>query len=61
MPPIRMTGGGEIWAFLAILVGIFVTIFWMYVGWHAMKAHERLADAVERLAGAARQGGTKES
>jgi uncharacterized membrane protein len=24
---------------------VIVTIFWMVVGWRAMKAHERIADA----------------
>ncbi len=35
---------------LATLFSTFVVIFWMYVGWRAMRAHERLAVAVERLA-----------
>ncbi len=34
---------------LVMLLGIFSTIFWMVVSWRAMKAHEKLADAVERL------------
>ncbi len=36
-------------AVLAMLLGIFSTIFWMVVSWRAMKAHEKLADSVERL------------
>ncbi len=35
---------------LIVLWGLFVTIFWMVVGWRAMKAHEKLADATERIA-----------
>ena len=34
---------------LVMLLGIFSTIFWMVVSWRAMRAHEKLADAVERL------------
>ena len=35
---------------LVMLLGIFSTIFWMVVSWRAMKAHEKLADSVERIA-----------
>lgn len=34
------------WQGLVILA---ITVFWMVVGWRAMKAHEKLADSVERL------------
>ena len=34
---------------LVMLLGIFSTIFWMVVSWRAMRAHEKLADAVEQL------------
>ena len=34
-----------------ILVGIATTIFWMVVGWRAMRAHERIAEASEKTAG----------
>lgn len=37
-------------AILAILWGVFTAIFWMVVGWRAMRAHEKLADSVEWLA-----------
>jgi len=30
--------------------GIFVTIFWMVCAWRAMSAHEKIADAIERIA-----------
>lgn len=36
-------------AALAFIWALAITIFWMVVGWRAMKAHERLADATERL------------
>ncbi len=35
-------------AILGGLVAIATAIFWMVVGWRAMRAHERLADAFER-------------
>ncbi len=31
----------------AVLFGFVSAIFWMVVGWRAMRAHERLADAAE--------------
>ena len=37
-------------AVLAMLLGLFSTVFWMVVSWRAMKAHEKLADSVERIA-----------
>jgi uncharacterized membrane protein len=37
-------------AFLVAVVGIATAIFWMVVGWRAMRAHERLAEATERIA-----------
>jgi hypothetical protein len=40
-----------------ILVGLGVisSIFWMYVGWEAMRAHQRLAAAMDELARKTRQ------
>jgi hypothetical protein len=35
---------------LPILGLIFSAIFWMYIGWRAMLAHERIAAAMEQLA-----------
>ena len=38
---------------LAVLIafaGVATTIFWMYVGWRAMEAHERFAKAAEDMA-----------
>lgn len=43
------TGMGFL-AFVAIVWGLFVTIFWLVVAWRAMRAHERLASAAEELA-----------
>ena len=36
-------------AFLGILIAIVTTVFWMVVGWRAMRAHERLADTVHEI------------
>jgi uncharacterized membrane protein len=49
------TQSGEVLAMLAVLFGIITTIFWMVVGWRAMRAHERLADAAESAARTARE------
>jgi uncharacterized membrane protein len=36
------------------LIGYLVMVYWMYVGWRAMRAHERLAAAAETAAAQAR-------
>ena len=36
-------------ATLLAFFGLATTIFWMYVGWRAMVAHERLAKATEDM------------
>ena len=36
-------------AVLGILWGLFVTIFFMICAWRGMRAHEKLATAVEEL------------
>ncbi len=33
-----------------MLGGVLVSVFWMVVGWRAMRAHEQLAQSVSRLA-----------
>ena len=35
-------------AMLTVLAGIATAIFWMVVGWRAMRAHERIAEASEQ-------------
>lgn len=35
---------------LTLLFAIVSTIFWMVIGWRAMRAHERLANASEQVA-----------
>jgi len=35
-------------AVLVVLWGVAVTIFWIVCAWRAMRAHEKLADSVER-------------
>lgn len=32
---------------LASLLAVVTTIFWMVVGWRAMRAHERIAQALD--------------
>ena len=46
----NITGGVTGMAFIAILWGLFVTVFWMVCAWRAMRAHEKLANSVEDLA-----------
>lgn len=43
-------GNAQGWALLVALVGLASAVFWMVVGWRAMRAHERLADAAEQAA-----------
>jgi len=38
------------WAFLVGLFGIASAILWIIIGWRAMRAHERIADAAEQAA-----------
>lgn len=40
----------SIWAFLAIAWTIITTVVLILIAFRAMRAHERLADAVERFA-----------
>lgn len=35
---------------ITLFLGLFSAIFWMVVGWRAMRAHEKLADSMEWLA-----------
>jgi uncharacterized membrane protein len=38
---------GPAWALLMGLVSFATTVFWMVVGWRAMRAHERIADTLD--------------
>jgi hypothetical protein len=38
----------ELVTFLTVIAGTVVTIFWMVVGWRAMRAHEKLAATLSR-------------
>ncbi|MYB63626.1 hypothetical protein F4083_03040 [Candidatus Poribacteria bacterium] len=40
-------GGFTIFAVLAFLFNISITILWFVIGWRAMRAHEKLADYIE--------------
>ena len=42
-------GGVAILAVIGALLGFFSTIFWMVVGWRAMRAFETLSTSVEDL------------
>ena len=46
----NINASGGAFAVFAILAAIFSAIFWMVVGWRAMRAHERIADASEQAA-----------
>ena len=48
-------------AVLVILAGLASAIFWMVVGWRAMRAHERIAEAAEAATRANRAGGAARS
>lgn len=51
-PHFNLNGPGATmagFAALAMLLGIISTVFWMVCGWRAMRAHEKLADSLERL------------
>jgi len=55
---INMSGGdAQVFAFLITVAGVVSAIFWMVVGWRAMRAHERIADAAEQTARKLREGG----
>ena len=40
-------GTAEFFAYVTILFGLVTTVIWLRIGWRAMRAHERIADAVE--------------
>lgn len=37
------TQNAQLFAFVSIITGCVVTVFWMVVGWRAMRAHEKIA------------------
>ena len=41
------SGAAMAFGFLTTVVSIVTTIFWMVIGWRAMRAHERIADRIE--------------
>ena len=41
------TSDAGLFAAVAVLAALFSAIFWMVVGWRAMRAHERIAESVE--------------
>ena len=38
---------------LLALISLVISFVWLFIGWSAMRAHEKLADQTERLAYAA--------
>lgn len=45
-------GGVAMGPLFMVVMGVWtvvVTVFWMVVAWRAMRAHERLASAAERM------------
>lgn len=45
MTQLANSTGGAL-AVLVVLTGVATTIFWMVVGWRAMRAHEDIADVL---------------
>jgi hypothetical protein len=45
------TEAGIFFFIVAMLWGLFVTLFWMVVGWRAMRAHEKIAGELRRYVG----------
>jgi uncharacterized membrane protein len=46
-PEMNFSASG-VFAYMSILFGFVVAIIWLRIGWRAMRAHERLADAADR-------------
>ena len=42
-------GADIIWVIVAGAASVIASIFWLYIAWRAMKAHERLARAAEQM------------
>jgi len=43
----NFTASGPVFTILASTLAVITTIFWMIVGWRAMRAHERIADKLD--------------
>jgi hypothetical protein len=49
--PLDPGGGGfDFVTSLVVILGLVSTVFWMVVGWRAMRAHEKIAQSTEKLA-----------
>lgn len=45
----NISGSGPLWVFISLvtsIVGLMTTIFWIVVGWRAMRAHEQIAEVL---------------
>ena len=47
-------GADAVWVAIATAVSVATAVLWLYIGWRAMRAHERLASAAEQLSRAGR-------
>ncbi|HEX6883837.1 MAG TPA: hypothetical protein VF530_10695 [Planctomycetota bacterium] len=50
----QFSGTGPLFVFLAFLtsvLGLVTTVFWVIVGWRAMRAHEEIVAALKELRG----------
>jgi hypothetical protein len=48
----QAAGEGEVMqeiSCIALVVGVLAAIFWMIVGWRAMRAHEKLAEELQHI------------
>ena len=54
-------GGLTIFVVLAFLFNIFITVLWLFIGWRAMRAHEKMADYIELLVQQQRSEGEAQS
>ena len=43
-------GGAPAWAMIVGILSVGMSLLWLYIAWRAMKAHERLASAAEKMA-----------
>ena len=43
-------GADAAWVVIAGVISVVMSVLWLYIAWRAMKAHERLAGAAERMA-----------
>ena len=57
MQSVQFGNLGPVMAFATIVLGLATSLFWMWIGWRAMRAHERIADTLQDTGGAGRPPG----